>query len=150
MRTLIVALLSLSLAGGVVTTAHADKRDHRRDHRYERHDDRGRHHRHGHDHRRHWTPRDAYHVGYIHGRQDQRRYDRSKYVKPPGYRKRAWRRGERLPPPYYARRYIVHDYHVYRLRPPPRGYHWVRVDGDVVLAAVASGLIVQVVNGLFD
>jgi Ni/Co efflux regulator RcnB len=43
----------------------------------------------------------------------------------------------------------VDDYYTYRLRPPPRGYHWVRVDNDVVLAAVASGLVVSAVYGIF-
>ncbi len=32
---------------------------------------------------------------------------------------------------------------------PRVGHHWVRVNNDVVLAAVASGLVVSVVNGLF-
>ena len=41
------------------------------------------------------------------------------------------------------------DYHRYRLSPPPYGHHWVRVNEDVVLAAVASGLVVSVVNGMF-
>jgi Ni/Co efflux regulator RcnB len=54
-----------------------------------------------------------------------------------------------LPAAYYSSRYVVRDYHVYRLSPPPRGYHWVRVNNDVLLAAVASGVVVSVVNGLF-
>jgi Ni/Co efflux regulator RcnB len=32
------------------------------------------------------------------------------------------------------------------MRPPPRGYHWVRNDsGDYLLAAIAGGLITQVI-----
>ena len=27
---------------------------------------------------------------------------------------------------------------------PPRGYHWVQTGGDYVLAAIATGLIVQI------
>lgn len=78
------------------------------------------------------------------------RFHRGRYVAPPGYYYRAWRHGDYLPRVYYGRRYIVHDYHVYRLRPPPRGYHWVRVDHDIVLAAIASGLVVEAVYGIFD
>jgi Ni/Co efflux regulator RcnB len=35
------------------------------------------------------------------------------------------------------------------LHRPPHGHHWVRVDGDVVLAAIATGVIVAVVSDLF-
>jgi Ni/Co efflux regulator RcnB len=54
-----------------------------------------------------------------------------------------------LPGAYYSSRYIVNDYHVYHLYAPPRGYHWVRVDNDVVLAAITSGIVVSVVSGMF-
>jgi Ni/Co efflux regulator RcnB len=38
--------------------------------------------------------------------------------------------------------YRSHD----NLRPPPRGYHWVRNDsGDYLLAAIAGGLITAVI-----
>jgi Ni/Co efflux regulator RcnB len=57
---------------------------------------------------------------------------------------RHWLRGERLPVRYYAPPYIVHDYRVYDLRRPPRGYHWVRVGRDAVLAAVATGIVLDV------
>jgi Ni/Co efflux regulator RcnB len=43
----------------------------------------------------------------------------------------------------------VNDYYAYRLRPPPRGYHYVRVDHDVVLAAIASGIVVSAIYGIF-
>jgi Ni/Co efflux regulator RcnB len=32
---------------------------------------------------------------------------------------------------------------------PPHGHQWVRVDHDVVLAAIATGAVVAVVNDLF-
>jgi Ni/Co efflux regulator RcnB len=38
---------------------------------------------------------------------------------------------------------------VYGLRRPPHGYHWVRVDGDVMLAAITTGLIVGAVYNVF-
>ncbi len=44
-----------------------------------------------------------------------------------------WNRGERV------------DYHTYHLAPPPRGYEWRQVDGNYVMAAVATGVIASVV-----
>ena len=62
-----------------------------------------------------------------------------------GYRQ--WSRGQRLG--YYSSRYAEVDYRGQRgLRRPPRGYHWVRDnEGDYLLAAVATGIILQVVLG---
>ena len=60
----------------------------------------------------------------------------------PGYS--AWRRGSYLPPTY--RGYIVSDYDRYHLRPPPRGYHWYRVNDDYLLAAIATGLIYDIIE----
>jgi Ni/Co efflux regulator RcnB len=54
-----------------------------------------------------------------------------------------------LPRGYYARPYIVHDYYGYRLHAPPRGYHWVRVNQDVVLAAIATGVVLDVLYNHF-
>jgi Ni/Co efflux regulator RcnB len=83
----------------------------------------------------HWEHRPRYRVGHYHA--------------PHGYRPHHWRRGDRLPVAYCAPRYIVHDYYVYDLPRPPRGYRYVRVDNDVVLAAIASGIVSQVVFGMF-
>ena len=44
-----------------------------------------------------------------------------------------WRRGEHV------------DYRERHLRRPPRGYEWREVDGNYVLAAVATGVIASVV-----
>jgi Ni/Co efflux regulator RcnB len=43
-----------------------------------------------------------------------------------------WNRGHRI------------DYRHYHLRKPPRGYEWREVDGNYVLAAVATGLIASI------
>jgi Ni/Co efflux regulator RcnB len=149
MKTLLVAMaLALALVGGVVTSAQADHREQR----YERRDDhRGRGHRHDsrRDRRDHWDHRDGYRLGYAQGRHDQRRYNRGHYVRPAGYHYRTWRYGDYLPSAYCSRRYIVHDYDVYRLHRPPRGYHWVRVDNDVFLAAIAGGLVVAAAHDIF-
>jgi Ni/Co efflux regulator RcnB len=121
-----------------------DRRDHNRrdDHRnWDRRDNR-------HDHDR-YDRRDAYRAGYLNGRGDHYRYDRGRYIVPRGYYVRSWRHGDYLPHAYCETRYVVSDYGRYHLYAPPRGHHWVRVNDDVVLAAVASGLVVSVVNGLF-
>jgi len=44
-----------------------------------------------------------------------------------------WNRGERI------------DYRHYHLQEPPRGYEWREVDGNYVLAAVATGVIVSTI-----
>ena len=41
------------------------------------------------------------------------------------------------------------DYRPYRLAPPPYGHHWVRVDNDVLLVALSTGLVVDSIYGLF-
>jgi Ni/Co efflux regulator RcnB len=61
----------------------------------------------------------------------------------PGYT--AWRRGAYLPNYYRGRGYVVNDYYRYHLRPPPRGYYWYRTGNDYVLAAIATGLIFDVI-----
>jgi Ni/Co efflux regulator RcnB len=52
-----------------------------------------------------------------------------------GYQMRHedWDRGERV------------DYHRYHLQEPPRGYEWREVDGNYVLAAVATGVIASTI-----
>lgn len=57
-------------------------------------------------------------------------------------RHHQWERGRRYDGPIV----IIRDYESYRLRPPPRGYHWVRDDGgDYVLVAIATGIILDYV-----
>jgi Ni/Co efflux regulator RcnB len=61
------------------------------------------------------------------------------------YGYQPWQRGQRLG--YYQSRYQEVDYRSNRgLRAPPRGHHWVRNDsGDYLLAAIATGVILQVI-----
>jgi Ni/Co efflux regulator RcnB len=77
------------------------------------------------------------------GRPDQRdRYDnrRDRYV---GHQRYA--RGQRFDH-YRSRSYIVSDYRRRGWAPPPRGYAYYRTDsGDVVMAALASGIIASVI-----
>ena len=157
MKSISAAAIAFSLVIGSLTTAHADERDYdrrnpayhsqHRDHRDDRYDDHkgrdyGKHHR-------DWDKHDSrddrdYRRGYWQGR-----YDAGRYIRPHGYYHHAWRRGDRLPAAYYANRYVVRNYGAYRLRNPPRGHHWVRVDRDVVLTAIATGVIVSVVSDVF-
>jgi Ni/Co efflux regulator RcnB len=54
-----------------------------------------------------------------------------------------YKRGGYLPVEYRTR-YVVTDWRHDRLREPPRGYHWVRSDnGDFLLVAIATGVIVD-------
>jgi Ni/Co efflux regulator RcnB len=58
-----------------------------------------------------------------------------------------FRRGHRLPPEFRHRQYVVSNWRVHHLSPPPRGYHWVRVGPDFVLVAIGSGIILNLVIG---
>jgi Ni/Co efflux regulator RcnB len=81
-----------------------------------------------------------------------RYYDRWRgpaYAYPRGFQPRRWDRGQYLPRAYFASPYYIDNYAYYRLRPPPRGYRYVRVGNDIVLAAIAGGLIAEVINGAF-
>lgn len=75
------------------------------------------------------------------------RYRVERYNPPPRYVERHWRRGERLPTYYRGDGYRV-DYRRYNLAPPPRGYEYVRVNNDIILAAVATGVISSIITGL--
>ncbi|WP_242124689.1 RcnB family protein [Sphingobium sp. Sx8-8] len=60
---------------------------------------------------------------------------------------RRWARGQRFDR-RYARDYrVINDYRGYRLKAPPRGYHWVRSGNDAVLVAIASGIVASVITG---
>jgi Ni/Co efflux regulator RcnB len=55
------------------------------------------------------------------------------------------RRGGRLPERYRSHQYVVNNWREHHLRPPPRGYHWVQTGGDYVLAAIATGVIADLI-----
>lgn len=74
------------------------------------------------------------------GRDERRRYE-DRPGPPPDAR--PARRGGYLPDNY--RGGTVDDYQRYRLRPPPRGYAWVRVNGGYALVSVEDGRIFDVV-----
>lgn len=112
-----------------------DRRDDRRDWRDDRRDDR-------HD----WRDdrRDERHA-YREGWRDGYRYDQRndwRHAWPRGRYDYAprWHRGGYIPrSSHYV---VVHDYHRYRLPPPRYGHHYVDIDGEILLVAAATGLIV--------
>lgn len=66
-------------------------------------------------------------------------HDNHTYVRHNEWKKGArmnhddWNRGEKV------------DYRHYHLHAPPRGYEWREVDGNYVMAAIATGVIASVV-----
>jgi Ni/Co efflux regulator RcnB len=90
---------------------------------------------------------------------DNRRHDRRDYARfrfnfgfysaPYGYHYRTWHRGDYLPRSYYSNSYIVYDWRPYRLYEPPYGYHWVRVGNDVLLTALATGVVLDVIYDIW-
>lgn len=105
------------------TMLHAQHRPDR-----DRHDDRT-------DHR--YGDRDRRDRDDRHDRFDRRHAERQQW--------RQWKRGDRFDR-RYARDYRVLDHRRYRaLRPPPRGYHYVRSGNDAVLVAVATGIVAAVI-----
>lgn len=80
----------------------------------------------------------------------QNHYDAGEYRRPRGYVDRQWVYGQTLPPSYRSRAYVVSDYPSYGLRQPPYGYQYTRVGNDVLLTAVATGVIAAVIVGLFN
>jgi Ni/Co efflux regulator RcnB len=54
----------------------------------------------------------------------------------------GWRKGHRVDRRDWSRGHRV-DYRRHHLRRPPRGYEWREIDGDYVLGAIATGLILD-------
>lgn len=154
MKRTIIAALTFSLLAS--TAALADPppwagHDHGNRDRHEwRHEDHDRGHWRREDHER-WRHEDRDHWR----RDDDRgehhwvRFDSDRYRRPPGYYYRVWVRGDRLPSAYRAPEYVVPDTVAYHLAPPPPGYCWIRVDNRAVLAAIATGVVLDVVNDAF-
>jgi Ni/Co efflux regulator RcnB len=55
-----------------------------------------------------------------------------------------WKKGYHMKDEDWHRAQPV-DYRTYHLKPPPRGYEWRSVDGNYVLAAVATGVIASAI-----
>jgi len=57
---------------------------------------------------------------------------------------KEWKKGYHMNKADWGRGEHV-DYNQYHLAPPPRGYEWRQVDGNFVMAAVATGVIASVI-----
>lgn len=151
MKRLLLTIAAVASVAGpmaaMATDASAQDRG-RWDHRGDRYD------RHGGRHDGRWDGRHdgrwdgGRHNGYYYDNRFHYGAPPSYYYGRPGYRPgyESWRRGSYLPSYYRDGGYVVHDYGRYRLRPPPRGYYWYRTGNDYVLAAIATGLIFDVIN----
>jgi Ni/Co efflux regulator RcnB len=141
MKKFLTAAVALSIvaSAGVASAQPGQRPD---QHQQQGHDDRGRNDNDRHDQR----PGDNNYE-----RHATKRYKApSRYQPPRGYQAgHQWRRGEKLPSSYRGKGYAV-DYRHYGLSAPPRGYQYVRVNNDVVLTAVATGVIASVVYQLFQ
>lgn len=56
-----------------------------------------------------------------------------------------WRHGYHMPPADWNRGQRVDNWRNYHLSAPPRGYEWREIDGNYVLAAVATGIVASVI-----
>lgn len=125
-----------------------DDRDDRREHRQDAREDRREYRQDARDDRREYRQDQR---SYARWQRAERRYNApSRYYAPRGYQTRQWSYGQRMPSYYRSNQYVVRDYGRYGLRQPPHGYQYVRSGNDVVLAAVAGGLITAVIAGLFN
>ena len=149
----VIATSSLGLAAtaadaqsyGARGPARHEQAQDRREHRQDARDDRREHRQDARDDRREFRQDQRAYNRY---QRAERRYSAARWQQPRGYSYRTYSYGQRLPSAYNA--YVVNDYNRYGLRAPPRGYHYVRNGNDVVLAAVAGGLITAVIAGLFN
>lgn len=57
----------------------------------------------------------------------------------------AYHKGDRLPAAEHSKQYEVNDWRGRNMREPPEGHHWVRSGDDYVLAAIATGVIADIV-----
>jgi Ni/Co efflux regulator RcnB len=147
MKRTVMAATVLSLVVGSVAFAdppqdyHHD-RDQRQQQRHDEHRDRDRWHQ----------PHDEHHGWRGDGGHEMRgreHFEPGRYLRPRGYYTHHWRHGDRLPPAWREPRYLIPDWNYYRLQPPPPGYYWVRVNDNAVLAAIATGIVVDVAVNVF-
>jgi len=137
-KSIVSAIMIMSLSLGNLAYAQYDRRDDnrgdrgRQDQNNDRRDDRGRQEQHslGNDRDARNTLGPRFDEGSHNDRQEMQRH--------------RFQKGDRLPPEYRGRQYVVEDWREHHLSAPPRGYHWVQSGGDYVLAAVATGIILQV------
>lgn len=133
-KSIVSSLLAAILAVGALPAVHAQERGpgpDRRDYQDNRQDNRGPDRRDDRRDDRRGPPE----------RHDDRRDGRGAG---PNH---AFHRGDRLPPEYRNRQYVVNNWREHHLSAPPRGYQWVQTGGDYVLAAIGTGIILQLILG---
>ena len=142
-RLIAKSMIAVMLATSVPAFAQHDRRDDRREHRNEQRDERRDDRRDARDERR--EDRRDYRDDRRDDRRDHReaRRDDRRGAGP----RHDLYRGNRLPSNYHHKQYVVDNYRSHRLSAPPRGYHWVQVGNDYVLAAIATGIIASVLLG---
>lgn len=157
MKKFVTAAVAATIALGSVGMATAAEAQSRGD-RYEQRQDRREWRQERREDRREWRQdrrqdrREARQQqrAYARWQQARRRYNAPRYVAPRGYQYRQWSYGQTMPHAYRSGGYVVNDYARYGLDRPPHGYQYVRSGNDVVLAAIAGGLITAVIAGLFN
>ena len=144
LKSLMIGALSLATVAAPMAASAQDWRRGDRDGRYERWERRADQNRW--DGRR-YTERERYR-DWRRGQRDQWR-DSRRYGPPYGNawgHHRRWYRGAVIPYDY-RRDWYVRDYRRYGWAPPPRGYGYYRTDtGDVVMAAIATGVILSLLD----
>lgn len=124
-KTLMIGALTAAMAISAPMAASAQSWGHDRDRdgRYER-----------------WERREDRRDNRYERRQDRREYRHDRREA------RRYYRGATLPRQYRSNWYI-NDYQRYGYRAPPRGYGYYRTDtGDIVLAAIATGVIISLLS----
>lgn len=58
-----------------------------------------------------------------------------------------WQRGHVVEPRYRDDRYWVTDWRTRQLSAPPPDHRWLRINGDYVLVAIATGVITTILTG---
>jgi Ni/Co efflux regulator RcnB len=80
----------------------------------------------------------------------QQRYQwQGGWTSQPGYYHRHWGYGDYLPHAWYGSDFWISSYWFYGLPVAPFGFAWVRLGPDAVLVNLYTGLVVEVVYGLF-
>jgi len=72
------------------------------------------------------------------------------YVPPPGWQYQRWNYGQIYPRPYWQQPYWLNNYSQYGLQPLPYGYVWVQNGPDALAVDSFTGVILQVIYGLFS
>lgn len=103
------------------------------------------------------VPRDRYdrnraYDGYRYGARRTYARDRFGYGHGPWYAApyRIWAPGQYIPRGYWSggwSPYMIADWRGYGLRRPPYGYGWVRYHDDLLLIALADGLVREILRG---